>query len=46
MRSQRKEEEASEDDFAEEDLEEDLKEDLRGWGRDSINETRTSKSEN
>ncbi|XP_027998410.2 CBY1-interacting BAR domain-containing protein 2 [Eptesicus fuscus] len=42
MRSQRKEEEASEDDFAEEDLEEDL----RGWGRDSIHGTRTSKSEN
>lgn len=42
MRSQREEEAASEDDFAEEDLEEDL----RGWARDSINGTRTSKSEN
>ncbi|XP_070253987.1 CBY1-interacting BAR domain-containing protein 2 isoform X1 [Myotis yumanensis] len=42
MHSQRKEEAASEDDFAEEDLEEEL----RGWARDSINGTRTSKSEN
>lgn len=42
MRSQRKEEAASEDDFAEEDLEEEL----RGWAGDSINGTRTSKSEN
>lgn len=43
MRSQRKEEEASEDDFAEEELEE---EDLGGWDRDSINGMRTSKSRN
>ncbi|EPQ05435.1 Protein FAM92B [Myotis brandtii] len=42
MRSQRKEEAASEDDFAEEDLEEEL----RVWARDSINGTRTSKLEN
>ncbi|XP_036131019.1 CBY1-interacting BAR domain-containing protein 2 [Molossus molossus] len=42
IRSQRKEEEVSEDDSAEEDPEEDL----RGWGGDSINRTRTPQSEN